>query len=99
MFQETTTRCVGSTTRLQHARIVQQEVTRLLLSARESLLGDLADMARLLPSWQQRALEIAQNTHKEITKVPIGYTPYSHVTTPYTGCFRAVLAERMHTLL
>ena len=60
---------MGSGTRLQHAKLVQQEVTRLLLAARESLLGDLADMARLLPSWQQRALEIAQNTHKEITKV------------------------------
>ncbi|XP_023246874.1 uncharacterized protein LOC106636222 [Copidosoma floridanum] len=66
---ESTTRCVGSTTRLQNAKLVQQEVTRLLLAARESLLGDLADMARLLPSWQQRALEIAQNTHKEVTKM------------------------------
>ncbi|KAL0114103.1 hypothetical protein PUN28_011430 [Cardiocondyla obscurior] len=66
---ETTTRCVGSTTRIQHARLVQQEVTRLLLAARESLLNDLSDLARLLPSWQQRALELAQNTHKEITKL------------------------------
>ncbi|KAG7188299.1 hypothetical protein KM043_007960 [Ampulex compressa] len=66
---ETTTRCVGSATRIQHARLVQQEVTRLLLAARESLLNDLADLARLLPSWQQRALELAQNTHKEITKL------------------------------
>ncbi|XP_025990418.2 protein FAM135A isoform X4 [Solenopsis invicta] len=66
---ETTTKCVGSTTRLQHARLVQQEVTRLLLAARESLLNDLSDLARLLPSWQQRALELAQNTHKEITKL------------------------------
>ncbi|XP_011334677.2 uncharacterized protein LOC105277768 isoform X1 [Ooceraea biroi] len=66
---ETTTRCVGSTTRVQHARLVQQEVTRLLLAARESLLNDLSDLARLLPSWQQRALELAQNTHKEITKL------------------------------
>ncbi|KAL2718732.1 uncharacterized protein V1478_011151 [Vespula squamosa] len=66
---ESTTRCVGSATRMQHARLVQQEVTRLLLAARESLLNDLADLARLLPSWQQRALELAQNTHKEITKV------------------------------
>ncbi|KYN42967.1 hypothetical protein ALC56_02772 [Trachymyrmex septentrionalis] len=63
---ETTTRCVGSTTRIQHARLVQQEVTRLLLAARESLLNDLSDLARLLPSWQQRALELAQNTHKEL---------------------------------
>ncbi|XP_017793870.1 PREDICTED: uncharacterized protein LOC108575559 [Habropoda laboriosa] len=66
---ETTTRCVGSTTRIQHAKLVQQEVIRLLLAARESLLNDLADLARLLPSCQQRALELAQNTHKEITKV------------------------------
>ncbi|XP_014477499.1 PREDICTED: uncharacterized protein LOC106745952 isoform X2 [Dinoponera quadriceps] len=66
---ESTTRCVGSTTRMQHARLVQQEVTRLLLAARESLLNDLSDLARLLPSWQQRALELAQNTHKEITKL------------------------------
>ncbi|XP_047361672.1 uncharacterized protein LOC124953801 isoform X1 [Vespa velutina] len=66
---ESTTRCVGSATRMQHARLVQQEVTRLLLAARESLLNDLADLARLLPSWQQRALELAQNTHKEITKM------------------------------
>ncbi|XP_011882605.1 PREDICTED: uncharacterized protein LOC105570195 isoform X2 [Vollenhovia emeryi] len=66
---ETTTRCVGSTTRIQHARLVQQEVTRLLLAARESLLNDLSDLARLLPSWQQRALELAQNNHKEITKL------------------------------
>ncbi|XP_011692310.1 PREDICTED: uncharacterized protein LOC105452679 isoform X1 [Wasmannia auropunctata] len=66
---ETTTKCVGSTTRIQHARLVQQEVTRLLLAARESLLNDLSDLARLLPSWQQRALELAQNTHKEITKL------------------------------
>ncbi|XP_066583283.1 protein FAM135A isoform X2 [Prorops nasuta] len=65
---ESTTRCVGSATRIQHARLVQQEVTRLLLTARESLLSDLADLARLLPSWQQRALELAQNTHKDITK-------------------------------
>lgn len=48
---------------------MQQEVIRLLLSARESLLVEMADLARLLPSWQQRALELAQNTHKEITKV------------------------------
>ncbi|XP_012538581.1 protein FAM135A isoform X3 [Monomorium pharaonis] len=66
---ETTTRCVGSTTRIQHARLAQQEVTRLLLASRESLLNDLSDLARLLPSWQQRALELAQNTHKEITKL------------------------------
>ncbi|XP_072756324.1 protein FAM135A isoform X2 [Anoplolepis gracilipes] len=66
---ETTTRCVGSGTRLQHARLVQQEVTRLLLASRESLLNDLSDLARLLPSWQQRALELAQNSHKEITKL------------------------------
>ncbi|EFN84960.1 Protein FAM135B [Harpegnathos saltator] len=66
---ETTTRCVGSTTRMQHARLVQQEVARLLLATRESLLNDLSDLARLLPSWQQRALELAQNTHKEITKL------------------------------
>ncbi|CAK9802010.1 Protein FAM135A [Anthophora quadrimaculata] len=66
---ETTTRCVGSTTRIQHAKLVQQEVIRLLLAARESLLNDLADLARLLPSCQQRALELAQNTHKEITKM------------------------------
>ncbi|XP_043467722.1 uncharacterized protein LOC122501972 isoform X2 [Leptopilina heterotoma] len=65
---ETTTRCVGSATRIQHAKLVQQEVTRLLLAARESLLNDLADLARLLPTWQQRTLEVAQNTHKEITK-------------------------------
>lgn len=68
-FKETTTRCVGSATRIQHAKLVQQEVTRLLLAARESLLNDLADLARLLPTWQQRTLEVAQNTHKEITKV------------------------------
>ncbi|KOX78100.1 hypothetical protein WN51_05989 [Melipona quadrifasciata] len=66
---ETTTRCVGSATRIQHAKLVQQEVIRLLLAARESLLNDLADLARLLPSCQQRALELAQNTHKEITKM------------------------------
>ncbi|OAD52892.1 hypothetical protein WN48_11248 [Eufriesea mexicana] len=66
---ETTTRCVGSATRIQHAKLVQQEVIRLLLAARESLLNDLADLARLLPSRQQRALELAQNTHKEITKL------------------------------
>ncbi|XP_012284518.1 uncharacterized protein LOC105701935 [Orussus abietinus] len=66
---ESTTRCVGSATRMQHARLVQQEVTRLLLAARESLLTDLADLARLLPPWQQRALELAQNTHKEVTKM------------------------------
>ncbi|KAK9305937.1 hypothetical protein QLX08_003181 [Tetragonisca angustula] len=66
---ETTTRCVGSATRIQHAKLVQQEVIRLLLAARESLLNDLADLARLLPSCQQRALELAQNTHKEITKL------------------------------
>lgn len=69
LLQETTTRCVGSATRIQHAKLVQQEVIRLLLAARESLLNDLADLARLLPSCQQRALELAQNTHKEITKV------------------------------
>ncbi|XP_031830861.1 protein FAM135A isoform X3 [Nomia melanderi] len=66
---ETTTKCVGSATRIQHAKLVQQEVIRLLLAARESLLSDLADLARLLPSCQQRSLELAQNTHKEITKV------------------------------
>ncbi|XP_076685204.1 protein FAM135A isoform X1 [Andrena cerasifolii] len=66
---ETTTRCVGSATRIQHAKLAQQEVIRLLLAARESLLNDLADLARLLPSCQQRALELAQNTHKEITKL------------------------------
>ncbi|XP_068967061.1 protein FAM135A isoform X1 [Bombus flavifrons] len=66
---ETTTRCVGSATRIQHAKLVQQEVIRLLLAARESLLNNLADLARLLPSCQQRALELAQNTHKEITKL------------------------------
>ncbi|XP_068967066.1 protein FAM135A isoform X5 [Bombus flavifrons] len=66
---ETTTRCVGSATRIQHAKLVQQEVIRLLLAARESLLNNLADLARLLPSCQQRALELAQNTHKEITKM------------------------------
>ncbi|XP_026668872.1 uncharacterized protein LOC108624401 isoform X3 [Ceratina calcarata] len=66
---ETTTRCVGSTTRIQHAELVQQEVIRLLLAARRSLLNDLADLARLLPSCQQRELEFAQNTHKEITKM------------------------------
>ncbi|XP_076685205.1 protein FAM135A isoform X2 [Andrena cerasifolii] len=66
---ETTTRCVGSATRIQHAKLAQQEVIRLLLAARESLLNDLADLARLLPSCQQRALELAQNTHKEITKM------------------------------
>ncbi|KAL7302759.1 hypothetical protein TKK_0004804 [Trichogramma kaykai] len=65
-----TSRCVGSaSSRLQTAKLAQQEVTRLLLAARESLLTDLADMARLLPSWQQRALELAQNTHKEITRM------------------------------
>nr|XP_012230088.1 PREDICTED: protein FAM135A [Linepithema humile] len=61
---ETTTRCVGSATRIQNARLVQQEVTRLLLAVRESLLNDLSDLARLLPSWQQRALELTQKTHK-----------------------------------
>lgn len=68
-LQETTTRCVGSATRIQNARLVQQEVTRLLLAVRESLLNDLSDLARLLPSWQQRALELTQKTHKKITKV------------------------------
>lgn len=67
--QESTTRCVGSATRVQHARLVHQEVVRILLVARESLLNDFTELAKLLPSWQQRALEIAQNTHKEITKV------------------------------
>ncbi|XP_078038372.1 protein FAM135A isoform X2 [Augochlora pura] len=66
---EATTKCVGSATRIQHAKLVQQEVIRLLLAARESLLSDLADLARLLPSCQQRSLELAQNTHKEITKM------------------------------
>ncbi|XP_015174355.1 PREDICTED: uncharacterized protein LOC107065298 isoform X2 [Polistes dominula] len=66
---ESTTRCVGSATRMQHARLIQQEVTRLLLAARESLMNDLADLARLLPSWQQRALELAQKSHKEMTKM------------------------------
>ncbi|XP_046751681.1 uncharacterized protein LOC124414701 isoform X1 [Diprion similis] len=66
---EHTTRCVGSATRIHHAQLVQQEVIRLLLTARESLLVEMADLARLLPSWQQRALELAQNTHKEITKM------------------------------
>ncbi|XP_015587946.1 protein FAM135A [Cephus cinctus] len=66
---ETTTRCVGSATRVQHAKLLQREVTRLLLAARESLLADLADLARLLPSWQQRALELAQNTHREVTEM------------------------------
>ncbi|XP_076169235.1 protein FAM135A isoform X2 [Ptiloglossa arizonensis] len=66
---ETTTRCVGSATKIQHAKLVQQEVIRLLLAARESLLNDLADLARLLPSCQQRVLEFFQNTHKEIIKM------------------------------
>ncbi|XP_034937509.1 uncharacterized protein [Chelonus insularis] len=66
---ETTTRCVGSTTRIQHARVIQKEVTRLLLTARENLLNDLADLAQLLPSWEQRDLEIAERKHKEATKL------------------------------
>ncbi|KAK0099028.1 hypothetical protein PV326_009779 [Microctonus aethiopoides] len=66
---ETTTRCVGSTTRIQHARIIQREVTRLLLMTRKNLLNDLADLARLLPSWEQRDLEIAERKHKEATKM------------------------------
>ncbi|XP_020277568.1 uncharacterized protein LOC109851674 isoform X3 [Pseudomyrmex gracilis] len=65
---ETTTRCVGSATRIQNARLIQQEVTRLLLTARESLLNDLTDLSRLLPAWQQRALELNQKTHKQINK-------------------------------
>lgn len=63
------TRCVGSTTRSQHARIIQKEVTRLLLASRENLLNDIADLARLLPSWEQRDLEIAERKRKEATKV------------------------------
>ncbi|KAL6440257.1 hypothetical protein ACFW04_003081 [Cataglyphis niger] len=89
---ETTTRCVGSGTRIQHARLVQQEVTRLLLAARESLLNDLSDLARLLPSWQQRALELAQNTHKEITKVKRfaeGFFVLENPRTSAAGCYDA----------
>ncbi|KAJ8688273.1 hypothetical protein QAD02_024068 [Eretmocerus hayati] len=70
-IETSSTRCSGGNSigRLQTAKMIQQEVTRLLLAARESLLEDLADMARLLPAWQQRALELAQNSHKEITKM------------------------------
>lgn len=60
---------MGSTTRVQHARIIQREVTRLLLMTRKNLLNDLADLARLLPSWEQRDLEIAERKHKEATKI------------------------------
>ncbi|XP_044020211.1 uncharacterized protein LOC122860456 [Aphidius gifuensis] len=66
---ETLTRCVGSTTRIQHARVIQKEVTRLLLASRENLLNDIADLARLLPSWEQRDLEIAERKRKEATKL------------------------------
>lgn len=60
---------MGSATRIQHAKLIQREVTRLLLAARESLLSDLADLARLLPSWEQRELELAERKHKEVTKM------------------------------
>lgn len=95
-FQETTTRCVGSATRMQHARLVQQEVTRLLLAARESLLNDLSELARLLPSWQQRALELAQNTHKEITKVraPLALPGSRDSPDTYEICLFAVNGHR-----
>ncbi|XP_074110835.1 protein FAM135A [Cotesia typhae] len=66
---ETTTRCVGSTARTQHARATQTEVTRILLTARENLLNDIADLARLLPSREQRDLEIAERKHKEASKM------------------------------
>ncbi|XP_008555993.1 protein FAM135A isoform X1 [Microplitis demolitor] len=66
---ETTTRCVGSAARTQHARATQREVTRILLTARENLLNDIADLARLLPSREQRDLEIAERKHKEASKI------------------------------
>lgn len=64
---------MGSATRIQNAKLIQREVTRLLLAARENLLNDIADLARLLPSWEQRDLDssIAERKHKEITKVLI----------------------------
>lgn len=59
------------------------------MAARESLLNDLADLARLLPSCQQRALEFAQNTHKEITKVgsPISGKYGTIVFPPFSNSF------------
>ncbi|XP_011297997.1 protein FAM135A [Fopius arisanus] len=68
---EITTKCVGSATRIQNAKLMQREVTRLLLAARENLLNDIADLARLLPSWEQRDLDtsIAERKHKEISRM------------------------------
>ncbi|XP_015119220.1 protein FAM135A [Diachasma alloeum] len=64
---EATTKCVGSATRIQNAKLIQREVVRLLLAARENLLNDIGDLARLLPSWEQRDLDssIAERKHKE----------------------------------
>ncbi|XP_063979471.1 uncharacterized protein LOC135163700 [Diachasmimorpha longicaudata] len=64
---DATTKCVGSTTRIQNAKLIQREVTRLLLAARENLLNDIGDLARLLPAWEQRDLDssIADRKHKE----------------------------------